>query len=91
MKPTELAELIKQANPKLLGTIPEAKVAKIITATVREISKQIRTTDTGTVKIAGLGSFKMRQVEREKDGKMVSVKKIAFRTVKVKAKADDAG
>jgi nucleoid DNA-binding protein len=85
MKTTEIVELIKQSNPKLLGKMPDAKMAKIIAAILREIGKQVSATESGDVKIAGLGTFKVRQVEREKDGNTVSVKKIAFRSVKLKA------
>ena len=88
MKPTEIAALIKEANPKLLGKTPDAKVAKIVAATLREVSKQIRATETGVVKVVGLGAFNVRQVEREKNGVKAAVKKIGFRTVKPKAKAE---
>jgi hypothetical protein len=84
MKSTEIVELIKQSNPKILGKLPDAKVAKIVAATLREISKQVSSAEDGTLKVAGLGSFKIRQVEREKDGQKKTVKKVSFNSVKAK-------
>lgn len=88
MKSNEIVELIKQSNPKVLGKLPDAKAAKIVAATLREISKQISTAEEGTVKIAGLGAFKVRQVEKEKDGQKVAVRKINFSAAKLKAKIE---
>ncbi|MBT9099285.1 hypothetical protein KFZ76_16445 [Methylovulum psychrotolerans] len=86
MKSLEVVELIKQTNPKLLGKMPDAKVAKIIAAALLEIGKQVSAAEEGAVKIAGLGSFKIRQVEREKDGEKTAVKKVIFTAAKPKAK-----
>ncbi len=88
MKSLEIVELIKQANPKLLGKMPDAKAAKIIAAALRAVHKEISSAEEGVLKVAGLGSFKTRQVEREKDGTKVTVKKVNFSAAKIKAKAE---
>jgi len=85
MKPIEIVELIKQANPKLLDKMPDEKVAKIISATLREVGKHVSAAENGALKITGLGTFKIRQVERQKNDEMVNIKKIAFTAAKVKA------
>lgn len=87
MKAIEIVELIKQENPKVLGKTPDEKTAKIISAALRQISKQLDQATEGNVKIPGLGAFSIRQVEREKEGQTVAIKKISFRAAKLKAKA----
>ncbi|MDP2902806.1 MAG: hypothetical protein Q8N96_06820, partial [Methylovulum sp.] len=86
MKPIEIVELIKQANPDLLGKTPNQKAAKIISAALSVLSKQLIETTVGIVKVPGLGAFAVKQVEREKDGEKKTVKRIAFRTPKAKVK-----
>ncbi len=86
MKAIEIVELIKQENPKVLGKMPDEKAAKIISAALRQISKQLDQATEGSVKVMGLGAFSVRQVEREKEGQAVTVKKVSFRAAKLKAK-----
>jgi len=87
MKAIEIVELIKQSNPKLLGKARDARVAKIISAAFTQIGKQLDATTEGSVKIPALGVFAVKQVEREKEGQKLTVKKISFRAMKAK-KAD---
>lgn len=87
MKALEIVELIKQSNPKLLGKTPDARAAKIITAALSQIGQQLNATTEGPLKIPSLGVFAIKQVEREKDGQTVTVKKVSFRSPKPKAKA----
>lgn len=84
MKAIELAELIKQANPELIGKTPKAKVAKIIAAAFAQVGNQLEQTGEGVVKFPALGTFTLKQVEREKDGQKVTVKKMGFRVAKPK-------
>ncbi|MDP2901791.1 MAG: hypothetical protein Q8N96_01585, partial [Methylovulum sp.] len=75
-----------QANPKLLGKTPDAKAARIISAAFALIGKQLNETNEGLVKMSALGTFVVKQVEREQEGQKTTVKKIAFRASKAKAK-----
>ena len=84
MKAIELAEFIKQANPELLGKTPKAKVARIIAAAFAQIGNQLEQTTEGAVKFPTLGTFTIKQVEREKDGQKLTVKKIGFRIARPK-------
>lgn len=87
MKAIEIVELIKQSNPKVLGKMPDKRAAMLVQAVLAEFTKQLDAVDDGVVKVSGFGNFRIKQVEQEKDGNKVSVKKISFRTVKPKAKA----
>ena len=86
MKAIEIVELIKQTDPKLLGKTSDKKVAKIIARAFAEVRNQINSTDDGVVKVPYLGNFKLKQVEREKDGQKKSLKKLSFRVSKPKTK-----
>lgn len=85
MKLIEIVEQIKETNPKILGKLTDAKAAKILSAAFAEISKQLDATDDGAVKVPALGAFAVKQVEREKEGEKLTVKKISFRVAKPKA------
>jgi len=86
LKLTELVELIKEKSPKVLDKIPEKKAVALIRAALAELGRHIAEVVEGGVKVQGLGNFRSRMVEREKDGKKVSVKRIAFLTGKPKSK-----
>ena len=82
MKAIEIVALIKQNNPDILSKTPEARAAKIIAAAFAEIAKQVQASDQGALKIQALGSFTSKQIEREKEGVKLMVKKTAFRPAK---------
>jgi hypothetical protein len=88
MKIAEIVEQIKEANPKTLGKLTDAKAARIISAAFAEVGKHVDATTEGAVKIPALGAFAIKQVEREKEGQKLTVKKISFRAAKPKAKAE---
>ena len=79
MKPIEIVELIKQQNPDALGNIPDKKAAAVIRTAFQELARTVRETEEGEVKVPGFGVFRIRQVEREKDGEQVVVKRVVFR------------
>ncbi len=93
MKAIEIVESIKQSNPKLLGKMPEQRAASLVQAVLAELGKQLDAVDTGVLKVQGLGNFRIRQVEREKEGQKVTLKRVTFRKVKriPKAKVAKAG
>lgn len=86
MKPTELVELIKEKRPNLLGKMPEKRAAALIQVALAELGKHIAEAEEGVMRVPGMGAFRSRMVEREKDGKNVSVKRIIFHAAKPKNK-----
>lgn len=87
MKAIEIVESIKQSNPDLLGKLPDQRAVTLVQAVLAELGKQLDAVDNGVVKVQGFGNFRIKHVEREKDGQTVNLKRIAFRKVKRKAKA----
>ncbi|KJV05311.1 hypothetical protein [Methylocucumis oryzae] len=90
MKASEIIELIKQSKPKLLGDITDEKAAKIVSAAFSQLNKQLTEATDGKVVVPSLGIFKVKQVERQKDGQAVKSKKVSFRASKLKAKGTKA-
>ena len=86
MKLTELVELIKEKRPKALGTMPENRAVALIREVLAELGRHIAEAEEGVMRVQGLGSFKSRMVEKEKDGKKVSVRRINFHAAKPKNK-----
>lgn len=82
MKPIEIFEMLKSENPELFANVPDKAAVAIIRRVVGVLGKQIAAADEGVVKVAGLGSFKIKQVEKEKEGEKVTVKRIMFTAAK---------
>lgn len=90
MKPIEIVAELKKTNPKLFGQLPEAKAARLVSAVLGYAAKQIQETAEGKVKIAGLGTFNVKEREQEKNGEKKTVKRISFNAAKIKAKTKKA-
>lgn len=89
MKPIEIVEMIKLENPELLGKMPEKRAALIIKEVLAQIGKQVSAMDEGVLKVPGFGNFRVKQVERKKDGESetVMVKRVIFNAAKPKVAA----
>ncbi|NWG38598.1 MAG: HU family DNA-binding protein [Hydrogenophilaceae bacterium] len=87
MTPIEIVALIKNENPKLMSNIQGKQAAQFVREAWQLISKQIEAVDEGLVKVPGLGSFRVRQVEQEKDGTKTKVRKIIFKASSGKARS----
>lgn len=86
MKITELITKVKEANPAIIGNKAQEKMAaRLLRSAFGIIGEEIEATDTGVVGIAGLGQFRVRNVEREnKEGKVETRRTVVF--VKPKSK-----
>lgn len=91
MTPIEIVALIKNENPKLMSNIQGKQAALFVREAWQLISKQIEAVDEGLVKVPGLGSFRVRQVEQDKDGTKTKVKKIIFKAATGKSKSTKPG
>lgn len=92
MTPVEIVALIGLGKPKLLENIAEDQAAKLIREAFMLISKEIEAVEEGVVKVPGLGAFRIRQVEQEKEGRKVKLRKVIFQAAKSKKpKASAAG
>ena len=78
MEITELVQIAKRASPDVLGKVPDAAAAALLREVFAQIGQQIQATDEGEVKVAGLGQFRVRQVERDKGGEKKTVKRTIF-------------
>lgn len=78
MKPIEIVELIKQQDPDALGKMQDKKAAAVIRKAFQELARTVRETEEGEIKLPGFGVFRIRQVEREKDGEKEAVKRVVF-------------
>jgi len=79
MRPIELVEILRQENPDLLGNIPDKRVARIIRLALARLALEIDAADEGVVKVLGFGNFRIRQIEQEKAGETVKIRRVIFR------------
>ncbi len=90
MKIIELINKVKDADPYLLeNKYQEKMAANLLRIAFALIRKEIEETDSGIVGIAGLGRFKVKNVERKnKEGETETCRAITFVTQKHKNKVD---
>lgn len=84
MKANEIVEQLKQSHPKLFAKLPEGNATKLVNAVLRHTAQQINDANEGTVKVAGLGVFRIKQREQEKDGEKRVVKRVSFKIATAK-------
>jgi hypothetical protein len=86
MKVTEILSAAKSAEPRLLEGLSETYESQVATLVLRQIGRQIATTTDGKVVVGGLGTFVIKVVDVEKDGKKSKRKNIFFFAATVPAK-----
>jgi hypothetical protein len=82
MNAAEIVEKIRAESPALLTKIDDKVAARVVRATLAEIGKQLAQVADGAVSVPGLGRFKVKQVEKEKEGEKKNMKRISFRAAK---------
>ena len=80
----ELAKQIQQENPETLGKMNEKKIAKIIREAFIQVKNEIENTEDDSVHFPMLGNFRVRMIEREKEGEMTTIRRVVFRPAKAK-------
>jgi hypothetical protein len=78
MKPIEIIEQIKQTNPAALKGVDDKAAARLLRLVFADIAEQIKTSEDGVVAVTGLGRFRVKTVEVEKDGVKTARKRIVF-------------
>lgn len=86
MKPMEIVALVRKHQPDALGEVSENKSAKIIHAALVQLGKHINAMNEGVLRVPGFGQFRVRRIEREKDGKKITVRRTVFQVARGKAK-----
>jgi len=86
MKVTDYVQQAKKEKSGALADLPDKKADTLVRKVLELIGQEIDSAQEGVVKIGGLGSFRVRQVEREVEGEKKLVKQIVFRRPDVKDK-----
>jgi hypothetical protein len=81
--PKDIIEHLKSANPKL-SIINDRQSVTLIRESLNLINEAVQNTNDDVVRVAGLGNFRSKTIEREKEGVMTTVKRIVFRPAKKK-------
>lgn len=88
MNPNEVIEALKKSNPNIIGKLSDSKISAIIRSTLMIVAKQVTEAEEGTVRVPGLGVFKVRNVEREIEGEKKEGKRILFVPAKEREKKE---
>ena len=80
----EIVQQVKARVPEQFGKLPEAPAARLLREAFAVVLGELESTDNGVVKIGGLGTFRIRLVEVEIDGKPKMVKRVMFLPVPAK-------
>lgn len=87
MRIDELVRSAKQSAPDL-ATLAEKDAQHLVREVFGHIRRQIEATRDGKIEIGGLGLFRIKQGEREKDGRKIPVKRVVFRSEKASTSAE---
>lgn len=71
LAPVTLVERIKAENPEALKRLSDTRAAALVESTLRAMRNELDAVPERRVRIGGVGTFVVRQVERPKDGKVV--------------------
>lgn len=85
----ELLEKLRSDHPEQFGRINDKEAVGVLRAALSEIRRQIEGAEEGAVRVPSLGSFQIRRVEREVDGKKTAHKRVAFRAAPARKAAAD--
>ncbi len=62
----------------------EGKIVKIIKEAFEKVKDEIENTEEGSVHFPMFGNFRVRIIEREKEGEVTTVRRVIFRPAKAK-------
>lgn len=79
LKVAELIEHAQQMIPGLLDGIPETRAEALVRSVFRHMNSALAGTEEGVVDYAGLGRFRVRNVEKEVNGEKITRTQISFR------------
>jgi hypothetical protein len=82
--PKDIVEHLKTHNPKL-AIKNDRQSAMLLRESLKLIKEAIENTNDDVVRVAGLGSFRGKTIERDKDGVKKVIKRIFFRPAKKKS------
>jgi hypothetical protein len=85
----ELAAKISEAHPKA----PQPLLTQVLRTTLKTLRHEIESVNEGALNVVGLGVFRVRNVESEKDGVKSTVRRTMFtvpRAAAAKAEGDAA-
>ena len=85
MSPAEIVALIGIGKPNLLENLHEEQAVKLIREAFLLVTKEIGAVDEGVIKVPGLGSFRVRQVEQQKEGQKIKLRRVIFQSAKPRA------
>lgn len=79
LKPGDLVERLKELNPDLAGQMSDKRLGTIVRSILQAVAAEVNARNEGRLRVAGLGSINIRQIEREKDGEVVQLKRVTLR------------
>lgn len=79
MRLIELVRAAKDGNDDIFADLGDKRVAEIVKEVLIELATQIDESKSDLVKVPGLGVFRIKNVERLKNGNMILRQRILFR------------
>lgn len=85
----ETIETLKSTGSQALQRIHPGHATLLVQQLFKKIRSDIEAIDEGMVVVPGLGKFRVRKVERSKDGEMRQIKKVFFVPGRDRAATDE--
>lgn len=79
LNPSEILSSIKAADSNALGKLGDRQALRVVRLTLEQIARQVESVEQGSMKVPGLGNFRVRQMTREREGQpTTSVRRVRF-------------
>ncbi|MGB2011227.1 MAG: hypothetical protein ACPHYF_06835 [Akkermansiaceae bacterium] len=88
--PKEIIDHLVSTNPNF-ANLKSRQSTAVLRESLRLISNAIENTNNDVVRIAGLGTFRTKTVEREKEGAKTVIKRFVFRPIKKRQNQGSTG
>jgi|GEM_PF-2807345 len=78
LKPNDIIAQLKASNSAIFAGVNEKKATRLLHLAMDEIANKLAEIEVGLVRVPGLGSFRVQQLERERDGEKTTLRRIIF-------------
>lgn len=82
MKPIEIVQSMREAQPEVFGSMKDQRAAGIVRGVLHHLAQTLQGAPVGRLLVPGLGVFVVREVEVEKDGVKSTQRRVVYRAPK---------
>lgn len=79
--PEAILERMKYANSNISGKIPDKRMSAIVRSAMKALAEEVVSHEEGSLRVPGLGRITIRQIDTERNGTSVTLKRILLNPI----------